>query len=132
MAEHPQQYGKEIISFETSSDGIIARFADGSSATGTILIGCDGSKSRVRELAFDHDPAGQAMDSGGRVINFTTTFPEALARKLRSEGAPINICGHPDFDLCYYVACKSNLPSTQFHVFNQGYHLLVVLLARIN
>lgn len=45
------------------------------------------------------------MDSGGRVINFTTTFPESLARNLRSY-PPINISGHPDFDLCYYVACE--------------------------
>lgn len=105
IAERPRQYGKEIVSFDTTSDEITASFSDGSSATGTILIGCDGSKSGVRGLAFDHEPAGQAMDSGGRVINFTTTFPETLARNLRLYH-PINISGHPDVDLCYYVACE--------------------------
>jgi 2-polyprenyl-6-methoxyphenol hydroxylase-like FAD-dependent oxidoreductase len=43
------QYGKSLKSFETLATGeVIARFADGSSASGGLLIGADGNNSVVR------------------------------------------------------------------------------------
>jgi 2-polyprenyl-6-methoxyphenol hydroxylase-like FAD-dependent oxidoreductase len=43
------QYGKSSKSFETLNTGeVIARFADGGSASGGLLIGADGSNSVVR------------------------------------------------------------------------------------
>jgi 2-polyprenyl-6-methoxyphenol hydroxylase-like FAD-dependent oxidoreductase len=43
------QYGKSLKSFETLDTGeVIARFADGSSASGGLLIGADGNNSVVR------------------------------------------------------------------------------------
>ncbi|MBV6697499.1 NAD(P)/FAD-dependent oxidoreductase [Kitasatospora aureofaciens] len=48
------RYGKRLIGAEEGADGITARFADGSSATGDLLIGTDGTRSTVRTLI---DPA---------------------------------------------------------------------------
>jgi 2-polyprenyl-6-methoxyphenol hydroxylase-like FAD-dependent oxidoreductase len=43
-------FGKEFTSFEQHTDGTVtARFADGSAATGELLVGADGTGSRVRK-----------------------------------------------------------------------------------
>ena len=42
-------FGKKFIAFEDAPDGsVTARFEDGSTATGDVLIGADGASSRVR------------------------------------------------------------------------------------
>ncbi|MQS14468.1 FAD-dependent monooxygenase [Streptomyces kaniharaensis] len=50
-------HGKRLVGAEEGPDGVTARFADGSSATGDLLIGADGTGSTVRTLI---DPAAPA------------------------------------------------------------------------
>jgi len=42
------EFGKEFVRFEQRADGVTAYFADGSEATGDLLVAADGSGSRVR------------------------------------------------------------------------------------
>ncbi len=42
------ELGKEFVSFEQDAHSITARFADGTSATGDLLVGADGFRSQVR------------------------------------------------------------------------------------
>jgi 2-polyprenyl-6-methoxyphenol hydroxylase-like FAD-dependent oxidoreductase len=44
------ELGKRLVSVEETSTGVVARFADGSSASGDVLIGADGIRSTVRGL----------------------------------------------------------------------------------
>jgi 2-polyprenyl-6-methoxyphenol hydroxylase-like FAD-dependent oxidoreductase len=44
------EYGKRLVSVAEGADGVTATFADGSTATGDILIGADGIRSVVRTL----------------------------------------------------------------------------------
>jgi FAD-dependent urate hydroxylase len=44
------EYGKRLVSAEETGDGVRAVFADGSEATGDLLIGCDGVHSTVRRI----------------------------------------------------------------------------------
>ena len=47
--------GKELASFTQSGDAVTVIFADGSRASGDVLIGADGIHSRVREQLFGPD-----------------------------------------------------------------------------
>ena len=46
----PIQWNKRLVTFEDNGDQVTAYFEDGSSATGDLLVGCDGGKSLVKEL----------------------------------------------------------------------------------
>ncbi len=57
------EHGKRLVAAETTSGGVRARFADGSEATGDLLIGCDGVHSTVRRIIDPHAPAPAARGS---------------------------------------------------------------------
>ncbi|MYS78634.1 FAD-dependent monooxygenase [Streptomyces sp. SID5926] len=48
------EHGRRLVDADTTADGVTAHFADGSSAAGDLLVGCDGIRSRTRSLI---DPA---------------------------------------------------------------------------
>lgn len=50
------EYGHQLVAAEETTEGVVARFANGSSASGDILIGADGIHSVVRTLIDPHAP----------------------------------------------------------------------------
>jgi 2-polyprenyl-6-methoxyphenol hydroxylase-like FAD-dependent oxidoreductase len=56
--------GKRLVGAEENADSVTARFADGSEASGDILIGADGIRSVVRTLI---DPAAPAPKYAGLI-----------------------------------------------------------------
>jgi FAD-dependent urate hydroxylase len=44
------EYGKRLDSYTVTNDGVVARFTDGTHATGDLLVGADGINSRTRQL----------------------------------------------------------------------------------
>jgi 2-polyprenyl-6-methoxyphenol hydroxylase-like FAD-dependent oxidoreductase len=44
------KWNKRLIMFEDNGDQVVAHFEDGSHAAGSLLVGCDGGGSNVREL----------------------------------------------------------------------------------
>ena len=60
------QFGQELTGLDTDERGQVrARFADGTSAEGDVLIGADGTGSRVRR---EYLPGAAAADTGERCI----------------------------------------------------------------
>ncbi|GLZ36818.1 FAD-dependent monooxygenase [Actinokineospora sp. NBRC 105648] len=55
------EYGKRVVAVEEGPDSITAVFADGSKATGDILIGADGIRSTVRTLIDPSAPGPEAV-----------------------------------------------------------------------
>jgi 2-polyprenyl-6-methoxyphenol hydroxylase-like FAD-dependent oxidoreductase len=51
------EYGHRLVGAETTPDGVVATFEDGSTATADVLIGADGVRSTVRRL-IDPDAPG--------------------------------------------------------------------------
>ncbi|KAF2084573.1 FAD/NAD(P)-binding domain-containing protein [Saccharata proteae CBS 121410] len=60
------KFGKRLQDLEHLEDGSVKlRFKDGTEATHSCVIGCDGIKSRTRELVLgEDDPAAKAIFSG--------------------------------------------------------------------
>jgi 2-polyprenyl-6-methoxyphenol hydroxylase-like FAD-dependent oxidoreductase len=62
------EYGKRLADAENTGDGVLARFADGTTATGDLLIGADGLRSRTREIIAPHAPGARyagLLNTGG-------------------------------------------------------------------
>jgi 2-polyprenyl-6-methoxyphenol hydroxylase-like FAD-dependent oxidoreductase len=53
------EHGKRLINVDEAPDSITARFADGTAATGDVLIGADGIRSTVRKLIDASAPEPQ-------------------------------------------------------------------------
>lgn len=65
------EFGKEFTRYERDADGTVtAYFADGTSATGDVLVAADGTNSRVRRQYLPH---AQVKDSG--VIAMSAKVP---------------------------------------------------------
>jgi len=79
-------FGKKFVAFEDTSDGsIAARFTDGSTATGDVLVGADGASSRVRAQLLPHAErveTGIVAVSGkfGLDEDVRATAPQAIFR----------------------------------------------------
>lgn len=64
----PIEYGKRLVSAAPDADGVVATFADGSTATGDLLIGADGLRSVTRTIIDPHAPAPRyvpLLNAGG-------------------------------------------------------------------
>ncbi|KAI0430876.1 cercosporin toxin biosynthesis protein [Xylaria sp. FL1042] len=71
-------YGKELTRYETTENGVIAYFKDGTTASGCFLVGADGRGSAARQQYLpDHLP----LDTEGTCIYGKTPItPELLER----------------------------------------------------
>ncbi|EHR48501.1 2-polyprenyl-6-methoxyphenol hydroxylase-like oxidoreductase [Saccharomonospora marina XMU15] len=67
-------HGKRLVSAEAERDGVVARFADGSTATGDLLVGADGLRSTTRTI-IDPDAPGPRyvplLNAGGYARGIT-------------------------------------------------------------
>jgi 2-polyprenyl-6-methoxyphenol hydroxylase-like FAD-dependent oxidoreductase len=64
----PIEYGKRLATAESTPDGVVATFADGSTATGDLLVGADGLASATRAVIDPNAPAPRyvpLLNTGG-------------------------------------------------------------------
>ena len=88
------QYGKLLKDLSSgANDTIVATFADGSTAEGTLIVGCDGANSVVRHCILDESSA-QVEDLDIQMLNVSCTFPKDTAMLQRM--------GHPVFKNSYH------------------------------
>ncbi|MFS0917399.1 FAD-dependent monooxygenase [Brevibacillus sp. 179-C 1.1 NHS] len=66
--------GKQLVSFTQEAEGVLAAFADGTSARGAILIGADGIHSRVRKRLFGEE---RMRYSGYTAIRGIATYADS-------------------------------------------------------
>ena len=93
----PIEHGKRLVAADSAGGQVTATFADGSSATGDVLIGADGLRSAVRTL-IDPQPRSPATPgwatwaaSPGR----TTSCPTAVITGWSGGNALLRVHGQP-------------------------------------
>jgi 2-polyprenyl-6-methoxyphenol hydroxylase-like FAD-dependent oxidoreductase len=53
------EHDRKLVAADTTDDGVVARFADGSTLTGDLLVGCDGIHSRTRSIIDPDAPSAR-------------------------------------------------------------------------
>lgn len=82
LPEDSVTYGKSFDRYEETPSGVQVFFADGSHVDGTLLVGADGTRSRVRRQFL---PDMKVLDTGARCIYGKTPLTPELARNLTPE-----------------------------------------------
>ena len=76
------QWSKRLNDIESSADSVTARFDDGTSYVGSMIVGCDGSHSRVREIC--HPSGYQTYQLPIRLLGVTVQYSAQQVEKLLS------------------------------------------------
>jgi 2-polyprenyl-6-methoxyphenol hydroxylase-like FAD-dependent oxidoreductase len=82
------QYGKHLsdVEFGPDGNGVTATFTDGTSVSGNIIVGADGTRSRVREIALGSVEKAATTAFPIWHMNLTVCYGDAeKARYVRSE-----------------------------------------------
>lgn len=91
----------QTITYNDGNDGVTARFTNGESYSGSLLVGCDGPRSVVRSYLFSNDPTkGQAQPVDG-IMNMSMAVSYAdveTAKFVRETSHPV------------WCICKSRQP----------------------
>ncbi|KAI1035313.1 hypothetical protein LB504_006130 [Fusarium proliferatum] len=74
------EWGKGVAGLVSTDDSVTASFEDGSSATGSLLVGCDGSHSRVRRSMF---PEWKLTDIPVRMLGIKMELSASEIKPIR-------------------------------------------------
>ena len=115
-----QQYGKKFASASLNQDGngVTATFADGTSASGSFLAGCDSANSTVREALVGKDEA-VVEDLDINMFNISCAYPSETSKLLRSKHPCFKNSYHPDLGMMYWLSIQDvkdpDQPETWLH-----------------
>jgi FAD-dependent urate hydroxylase len=100
------EYGKRLVDAERSGDGVLARFADGSTAVGDLLIGADGLRSRTREIIAPHAPGARyngLLNTGGYARAISTGGEPGIMHAIFGRRCFFAYTSHPNGEV-WWVA----------------------------
>ncbi|GAQ46664.1 hypothetical protein AtubIFM55763_006010 [Aspergillus tubingensis] len=72
-------FGKRLLSIDEGTDGATVHFADGTSVYVDAVLGCDGIKSRVRQILLEGEEAANAVFTGKYAYRGLIPMDEAVA-----------------------------------------------------
>jgi FAD-dependent urate hydroxylase len=100
------EHGKHLAAAETIDGGVRARFTDGTSAAGDLLIGCDGVHSAVRRI-IDPDAPGPAyaglINLGGYVRGVQVSADPGTYHMIFGERAFFGYALAPDGEVWWFA-----------------------------
>ncbi|KFG98194.1 monooxygenase [Burkholderia paludis] len=105
----PIVHGKRLVSASEAADGVQVSFADGSHASGDILIGADGIRSTVRGLIDPGAPAPRyagTLGFGALAPLDTLRIPSGTMTFVFGRHAFLGYWADPDRGICWF----GNLP----------------------
>ncbi|KAI5463845.1 hypothetical protein BGZ63DRAFT_353582 [Mariannaea sp. PMI_226] len=127
------QYEKNLVdvAFNESGDGVIAIFSDGTTIPGSILIGADGPRSRVREFAMGN--AAEAAVSRFPIFhtNMTVCFGDAEKAKYIRKDFPTSYLALSNQSFHAFQSI-SNMPDGPNHPESWIFHMAMAWLGDAN
>jgi len=88
------QFSKKLVDVVVTNGLVELHFDNGETATGDMIIGCDGSHSRVREFLVGRELA-QNVFTGTTMVNYSGgTYSADQAKLLRSFHPIVQLCPH--------------------------------------
>ncbi|MDQ3692574.1 MAG: FAD-dependent monooxygenase [Chloroflexota bacterium] len=101
----PIQVGKRLSGIEQLADAVVATFADGTTAAGDVLIGCDGIHSRTRQLILPAAPKPVytgIVDCGGFVRPTPPVPPTPAMQMVFGDNAFVGYLARPDGEVYWF------------------------------
>lgn len=103
MTDQALQFSKRLKSISPDGNGARAVFEDGTSAAGSLIVGCDGGRSAVREYIVGSE-AATGFDTDITIINTMSQYTAKQALALRARHPIISTCYHPDKPIAGLIA----------------------------
>ncbi|KAH0565379.1 hypothetical protein GP486_001228 [Trichoglossum hirsutum] len=82
MEEVDVEWGKKLEDVTATESGLLARFADGTVASGAMLVGCDGARSRVRQLMCPRTYQNHELPV--RLLGVSVIYPAKKVKAMRA------------------------------------------------
>ncbi|RDW56591.1 hypothetical protein BP5796_13056 [Coleophoma crateriformis] len=89
------QYGKSLSDIVYTDTGVVAQFADGTEAQGSLIVGTDGPRSKTRALLVG-EAAAEISSSGKILCSATSTYSASQAEYLRQQVPSMRPALHPN------------------------------------
>ncbi|WP_432828492.1 FAD-dependent monooxygenase [Dactylosporangium sp. CA-092794] len=99
-------YGKRLVGAETGADGVVARFADGSTEHADVLIGADGLRSVARRIIDPDAPALRytgVTETGGYARGLRLDAEPGVLRLIYGRGGLFCYIPHPDGEVWWFT-----------------------------
>ncbi|SFR85751.1 2-polyprenyl-6-methoxyphenol hydroxylase [Agromyces sp. CF514] len=102
----PIHYGRRIVGLDTTDSSATAHFADGATATGSLLVGADGIGSTVRSLLDPRAPKARylgLLNTGGFASGIEVPTPPGLMHMMFGRDTFFSWLASDDGDVWWFA-----------------------------
>jgi 2-polyprenyl-6-methoxyphenol hydroxylase-like FAD-dependent oxidoreductase len=100
------EYGKRLTDAAVTHGGVVARFADGGTAEGDLLIGADGLRSRTRQIIDAKAPAAQhvgLLNTGGYAYGLNLSDEKGMCHFVFGKRCFFGYMPHPNGEVWWFA-----------------------------
>ena len=100
------EYGKRLVDAQTTPEGVVAQFEDGTEAVGDLLIGADGIHSRTRRIIDPSAPGARyipVLNIGGYARDVRVRAEPGTFRMVFGKRAFFGYAVHPSGEVWWFA-----------------------------